>query len=115
MQEKQGAPTSVAPAGDQGHEIPVHGEVNTISGGFSGGGCIALQRKKYVRDVMAIEASEPYQSPEPDLFFMKVDIRDVIAHDNDPVVISVVTVGRRVHMVRPTTAAHRVSQGTRWG
>ena len=26
---------------DQGHEVPVHVELNTISGGFSGGGCSA--------------------------------------------------------------------------
>ena len=84
---------------DHGHEIPVHGEVNTISGGFSGGGCIAFQRKKYARDIMAVEAREPDQSPEPDLFFMKVDLRDVIPYDNDLVVISVVTTRRSVHRI----------------
>jgi len=26
------------PEEDQGHEMPIHGEVHTISGGFSGGG-----------------------------------------------------------------------------
>jgi len=40
---------------DQGHEVPIHGEVNTISRGFSGGRCIASQRKKYAREVMAVE------------------------------------------------------------
>ena len=99
LQEKQGASTSVAPAGDQGHEIPVHGEVNTISGVFSRGGCTASQRKKYARDVMAVKAREPDQSPELNLFYTKVDLRDVIPHDNDPVVIIVVLVGRRVHRV----------------
>jgi len=24
--------------GDQGHEVPIHGEINTIAGGFSGEG-----------------------------------------------------------------------------
>jgi len=56
LEEGHKAPTTIAPTGDQGHEVPVHGEVNTISGGFSGGGCIASQRKKYVREVMAVEA-----------------------------------------------------------
>jgi len=60
--------------GDQGHEIPVHGEINTISGGFSGGGCTASQRKKYAKEVMAVEAGEPDQSPEPNLFFTKADL-----------------------------------------
>ena len=31
--------------------------------------------------------------------FRRADLRDVIPHDNDPVVISVVTVGRKVHRV----------------
>jgi len=34
-----------------------------------------------------------------DLTFTKDDLRDVIPHDNDPVVISVVTAGRKVHRV----------------
>jgi len=29
--------------------VPIHGEINTIVGGFSGGGCTASQRKKYAR------------------------------------------------------------------
>jgi len=31
--------------------------------------------------------------------FTKADLRDVVPHDNDPVVISVVTAGRKVHRV----------------
>jgi len=31
--------------------------------------------------------------------FTRVDLRDVVPHDNDPVVISVVTAGRKVHRV----------------
>ena len=34
-----------------------------------------------------------------DLAFTKADLRDVVPHDNDPVVISVVTAGRKVHRV----------------
>jgi len=41
LEENQEAPTTVAPTGDQGHEVPVHGEVSTISEGFPGGGCTA--------------------------------------------------------------------------
>jgi len=43
IQEPQGAQVSAASGGDQGHEVPIHGEINTISGGFSGGGCTASQ------------------------------------------------------------------------
>ena len=42
------------------------------------------------------EADEAF---DVDLFFTKVDLRDVVPHDNDPVVISVVTTGRKVHRV----------------
>jgi len=46
---------------------------------------------------MAVEAREPDQSCELDLYFTKVDLWDVVPHDNDRVVISVVTTRRRVH------------------
>ena len=41
---------------DQGHEVPVHDKLNTISKGFSGRGCSASEHKKYTREVMIIEA-----------------------------------------------------------
>ena len=37
--------------------------------------------------------------PNVDLAFRKADLRNVVPHDNDPVVISLVTTGRRVHRV----------------
>jgi len=43
--------TLTVPEENQAHEIPIHGEVHTISGGFSGGGPTASQRKRYVRSV----------------------------------------------------------------
>ena len=55
LQEAQDGQELVAAGADQGHDVPIHGEVNTISGGFSGGGCTASQRKKYARRVMAEE------------------------------------------------------------
>jgi len=60
--------------------MPIHGEVHTIAGGFSGGGCTASQRKRYARSVMSVEIFEDH-SP------------------NDPIVISLVTAGRTVHRV----------------
>ena len=99
LQEPQGALTTAALAGDQGHEVPIHGEIKSIVGGFSGGGFIASQHKKYVRGVMTVEAQRSDQTPEPDLVFTKTDLQDVVPHDNDPVVISVVTMGRKVHCI----------------
>ena len=39
------------------------------------------------------------QPADLDLCFTHTDLRDVVPHDNDPLVISVVTTGRRVHQV----------------
>ena len=36
---------------------------------------------------------------ESDLVFTRADLRDVVPHNNDPVVISVITAGRKVHRV----------------
>ncbi|XP_068466218.1 uncharacterized protein [Phaseolus vulgaris] len=94
--ESQGTQTLAAPRGNQGHEMPVHGEIHTISEGLSGGGCTASQRNKYARAVMTVEAD---QALDIDLVFVKVDLRNFVPHDSDPVVISVVTGGRKVHRV----------------
>ena len=84
---------------DQGHEVPIHGEINTISRGFSGGGCTASQQKTSAREVMEVEVQEADHTPDVDLVFTKADWQDVIPHDNDSLVISVVMTGRRVHHV----------------
>jgi len=54
LQEPQGDQASATLGGDQGHKVPIHDEINTISGGFSRGGCTASQRKKYARELMAV-------------------------------------------------------------
>jgi len=46
LQETQGVADVAVTGGDQGHEIPVHGEVHTISGGFSGGGLMEIKIKR---------------------------------------------------------------------
>ena len=48
---------------------------------------------------MTLESQKSDQTPEPVLVFTKTDLQDVVPHDNDLVVISVVTVGRKVHCV----------------
>jgi len=88
-----------APLEDQAHEMPIHGEVHTISGGFFGGGPTASQRKKYARSVNSIDEKISDDPWESDLVFMRADLRDVVPHDNDLVVISVVMAGRKVHRV----------------
>ena len=83
LQQLQGVQTLEAPGGDQGHEMPIHSEIHTISGGLSGGGCTASQRKKYARAVMIVEVQEADQALDIDLVFTKAELRDVVPHDND--------------------------------
>jgi len=97
LAEPQRVETPATSGEDQGHEMPVHGEIHTISGGFSGGGCTASQRKKYARSVMSVEAQMADDVLDIDLTFTKADLQDVIPYDNNPVVISVVTAGRKMH------------------
>jgi len=63
------------------------------------GRCIASQWKNYAGGVMAVEVQQVDQNPDVDLVFTEADLRDVIPHDNDQVVISLVTAGRKVHRV----------------
>jgi len=47
---------------------------------------------------MSVEVFEDH-SPDVDITFTKEDLRDVVPHDNDPIVVSLVTAGRKVHQV----------------
>ena len=85
--------------GGPGHEVPMHGEVHSIARGFSGGGCTASQRRRYARTMMSGEAQRTNDAFDVDLVFTKADLENVIPHDNDLVVISAVTTGRKVHRV----------------
>ena len=76
--------TLATPAEDQAHEMPIHGEIHTISGGFSGGGCTASQCKRYVHSVISVEEQMVNDSLDVDLMFTKADLHDVVPHDNDP-------------------------------
>ena len=81
--ESQGEQALTTMGVDQGHEVPIHGEINTISRGFSGGGCTASQQKKYAREVMVVEVQEADQTPDVDPVFTKADLQDVVPYDND--------------------------------
>jgi len=99
LQEKQGTEDVAATGGGPGHEVPVHGEIHTIVGGFFGRRLYASQRRRYARVVMSVEAQRADDAFDVDLIFTKADLQDVVPHDNDPVVISMVTVGRKMHCV----------------
>jgi len=52
-----------------------------------------------VRSVSSVVGEFPNDPWESDLVFIRADLQDVVPHDNDPVVISIVTAGRKVHSV----------------
>ena len=100
LDRRTGGALSSQPAGGeaQQHEMPTHGEIHTIAGGFSGGVCTASQRKRYARSVMTVDMFEDH-SLDVDITFTKQDLRDVVPHENDPIVISLITAERKVHRV----------------
>jgi len=66
---------------------------------FSRGGFIASKRKRYTREVITVEVRRPDHPPKPALCFTSPDLEDVVPHEDDLVVISVATIGRKVHPV----------------
>jgi len=80
------------------HEIPILGDFNTIAGGFAGGRSTRSARKRYARSVMMTTTSGPLL-PIPDMMFTKKYLEDVVPHEDDPVVLSVILMGRNVHRV----------------
>jgi len=90
LQEETDDQTLVATGVDQGHEVPIQGKVNTISGGFPREGCTSQAM---------VETQQTDLAPDVDLTFTKADLQGVVPHDNDPMVISLITAGRRVHHV----------------
>ncbi|KAK2368694.1 hypothetical protein QL285_081871 [Trifolium repens] len=82
------------PQRDQGQssgEEKVRIAVNTIAGGFAGGGESSNARKRYVRraEFEAKFVGHTSISSTPDLSFTKEDKREVMTHDDDPLVIQV--------------------------
>ena len=65
--------------------------VNTIAGGFAGGGESNNARKRYVRqsEFEAKFVGHTSISSTPNLSFTKEDKREVMPHDDDPLVIQV--------------------------
>ena len=99
LEDSQEGPQGEVALREAVHETPIHGELNTIFGGFSGGRSSATKCKRYARAVISLETRRPDHTMEPALYFIGSDLEDVFSHENDPVVISFITMGRRVHKV----------------
>ena len=90
LQEEMNDQTLVATGAYQGHEVPIHGEVNAISGGFP--------REEYASQETT-EARQTDLAPDVDLTFTQADLQGVVPYDNDPVAISLIAAKRRVRHV----------------
>ncbi|XP_057448666.1 uncharacterized protein LOC130740169 [Lotus japonicus] len=70
-------------------EPPV-GTINTIAGGFGGGGDTASARRRHVRAVMSVREYEaPFGFHHPDIVISSVDFEGIKTHKDDPVVVMV--------------------------
>jgi hypothetical protein len=65
--------------------------VNTIAGGFAGGGESSSARRRYLRrtDREAYSINHVALPPAPDLSFSPDDAKGVVPHDDDPLVIQI--------------------------
>jgi len=63
--------------------------LNTISGGFAGGGESSASRKNYARQIMLVdEGSRTFTEKSSDITFFAKDFEGIIPHDDDPMVIT---------------------------
>ena len=84
---------------EQTHDTWILGDLNTITRGFFRGGSSASKLKRYVRAVMSLDTRRSDRSTKSSLCFTNSDLEDMFPHKDDPVVIYVITVRRKVHKV----------------
>jgi len=80
------------------HVSPIFADLNTIAGGFSGGGPTSASRKRYARSSV-MTTSFASRNSTPTISFSEEDRADIVPHEDDPVVVSVIAMGRWVHRV----------------
>ncbi|XP_027902747.1 uncharacterized protein LOC114162932 [Vigna unguiculata] len=80
------------------HETPVLGDFNMVAGGFAGGGQTSSARKRYIRSVMTT-AKIDRPKKVPAIIFSSDDLKGVIPHEDDPIVLSMIMMGSNVHRV----------------
>ncbi|GAU47368.1 hypothetical protein TSUD_403710 [Trifolium subterraneum] len=73
------------------------GVVNTIAGGFSGSGATNSARKRYLRSSLSCNIVGAYAfKRHPQISFTFKDFEGIYPHDDDPLVVSVVTAGFQI-------------------
>ncbi|XP_020207952.1 uncharacterized protein LOC109792914 [Cajanus cajan] len=63
--------------------------INTIAGGFAGGGSTSSAQKRHLRAVRAVHAIERTQRRMPSITFTEADFKGIDPDQDDPMVISV--------------------------
>jgi len=63
------------------------GDFNTITGGFTGGGTTKSDRKRCVHSIMTVAIVTPVIATSS-LAFTEENFRDVVSHEDDPMVLS---------------------------
>ncbi|XP_057452479.1 uncharacterized protein LOC130744307 [Lotus japonicus] len=70
-------------------EPPV-GTINTIAGGFGGGGDTALARRRHVRAVTSVQQYKtPFGFQHPDIVISSTNFKGIKTHKDDPVVVMI--------------------------
>jgi hypothetical protein len=88
------------------HERNDQGIVNTIAGGFSGGGATNSARKRYSRSSLSCNAVGVYAFKEhPPISFTFKDFTGTFPHLDDPLVIYVVTAGFQIKQAMVDTGS----------
>jgi len=81
LEANQEEPKGEAAIKDQKHETSVHGNLNTIAGGFFEGESSASILKRYAGVVIPLDTRIPDHPPKPTLYFVGSDLEDVFPHE----------------------------------
>ena len=84
-------------SGGMQHERPTLGDLNIIAEGFVGGGNTRYGRKRYARIVLSL--STKLLPPTLNITFSAIDLTNVVPHEDDLIVLSVVLMGKNAQRV----------------
>ncbi|XP_020207331.1 uncharacterized protein LOC109792338 [Cajanus cajan] len=95
--EGRSSPRDLPEKSTETHQQAVHGDFNTIAGGFAGGGPTSAARKRYSRSVLS--DSDWARPTRPTITFSDADFEGVSPHEDDPIVVSAIVMGYNVKRV----------------
>jgi len=68
-----------------------------IARGFLSGGVTGSCRNRYSRVMLSVNTVE--MSPSPTIYLLNTDLEGVVEHEDDPIGLYVIMMGRNVHKV----------------